>query len=145
MLGFIEHNYKQFKLLVHWGLFWKLIPGLCFVGDQIILQQTIRTITRVYEMRYDGNNVDAEQNFITILGICYFINFLLEYRADIEFGKLRLSSLAIRSLRVACMDTSIQLSSAFEETFDVGRVMKTSEVAVQNAVEDIWMGCFRVS
>ena len=40
------------------------------------------------------------------------------------------------------MDTATQLTPAFEETFDVGRIMKTSEVAVAGAVESTWMACF---
>ena len=144
VLGFILHNFRLFRQHSYQGLFWKLIPGSCFVVHQIIFQQIIRTITDAYELHLEGGNVDAEQNYITIFGICYFVNFLLEYLADIEFTKLRLSGNAIKSLRVACMDTSIQLSSILDETFDVGRVMKTSEVAVENAVQNTWMGCFKV-
>jgi len=144
-MGFIVHNYHQFRRDVHLALFWKLVPGLCFVVNQFILQQTIRTITRAYDLRSAGSDTQTERDFIMFLGICYFVNFLLEYKGDIEFQKLKLGGKAARALRVACMDTAIQLTPAFEETFDVGRIMKTSEVAVQNAVENTWNGCFRVS
>ena len=142
IIKFVQHNYLLFRGKVHAAFFWQLAPGISFVIDQFITQYAIKTVTLAYNIRSNGGDTGPYQSYITTLGCLYFCNFLLEYFADVKFTRLRLGGAAAKHMRGLCMDTVIQLSPSSQEIFDVGRVMKTSEVAVDGAIGASWMQCF---
>jgi len=144
LFGFIIHHFYHFKSDVYKAMFWKLAPGIVFIFDQLITQKMIKTVSLAFLIREHGGDASEYTNYIVFLGVAYFLNFLLDYYADIQFCKLRMGGKASLALRSMCMDTVSQLTPAFEETFDVGRVMKTAEVAVDGAIDMSWMGCFTV-
>jgi hypothetical protein len=124
ILGFVEHNYLQFKADVHWGLVYKLAPGLCFIIGQLVTMYLLRTVTYGYA-KYDNNKDSIMENYTAYLIACsvgYLANFFLGWYADVCFMRLKLGGKATRALRTAAMDIVTQLTPRCEEEFDTGEL-----------------------
>ena len=120
----------------NWGLFWKLFPGLYFVGNQIITQYLLTVLTD------DEMNLWTKNHWLISLGAAYMVNVLVAAYADISFAALKLQGRANRYLRTAACSIVMQLTPKEQEYFDTGMIVKIVDRQVDEALSTTWICTF---
>jgi hypothetical protein len=117
----MQHGYELFPKQTRWGLVYKLWPAVAMVSNLILTKYLLQTLTLV-QLRSKAQKPTLIINTYIICALILSISYI-SYYVDLEYTKLRLGSVA-KNLRGLIVGTSLDLASAVEQTYDVGRVLK---------------------
>eukprot|EP00756_Hemistasia_phaeocysticola_P033862 Hpha_TRINITY_DN16488_c1_g14::TRINITY_DN16488_c1_g14_i1::g.163229::m.163229 len=135
--AFLQHNYYLWGAETRWGLFWKTVPNFCFLFGMLI---NMSLVNEVASWAGKGAQYEALCWYITAM----MLNFLLDNLAETKFDNLDLGGGCLTQLRMAMVQTMLQLTEEEQEAFPTGKLLKAVDDQALAAVQKSWCAMFNL-
>eukprot|EP01065_Artemidia_motanka_P020665 TRINITY_DN24728_c0_g1_i1.p1 TRINITY_DN24728_c0_g1~~TRINITY_DN24728_c0_g1_i1.p1 ORF type:complete len:879 (+),score=273.21 TRINITY_DN24728_c0_g1_i1:499-3135(+) len=133
--AFLQHNYYLFESETRWGLFWKTVPAISFLVGQLINMKLVNLV---------ANNAGLGPDYVPLLlymaGL--LLNFALQHLAEEKFGGLGLTGGCLTKLRMAMVQTMLQLTEDAQDKLPTGKLIKAVDQQVGTAVSTTFLCMF---